>query len=376
MPIPTRIILFCCAFVISFFAIPLVRRIALRNGFTDLPNAKYKVHEVAVPRLGGTAIFSALVVVSLAGARILGHEKHLDLQPLIQILAIAGLIFLIGVYDDLKGLNAWGKFFAQLIVITIFWRMGFRLQVVHFPWFGAITISPTLSFALTTLGIAGLINAMNMIDGIDELAAGVGVIALLILSAMFSHTKDSVTILLAIVLGGATLGFFFHNLYPAQIFMGDSGSMLIGFVLGGVSLEHFNNASDNQTFWLPFLVLAMPIVELLTTIVRRLAVQQSPIQADLEHIHHKLLAIGLTSRWASALLHGVTFLFGLVSVILMKKRSVLNVFIVCVCYVLSFGGYILLTRIYRLRCYSTRSVMPPLLDDENYEKTSRHTDLR
>ena len=348
MSIPKLVVLFLFASLISAVMVPLIRQFALKNRLLDhARSSRRKVHKVSVPRLGGIAIFLALFISSLIFARIT-NDARIDPEGLVSTLGIAGLVLLIGVYDDTRGLNAPRKFLAQFIAMAIFWLLGFRLEVVYLPWIGNLTIPLALSFGLTTLGLIGLINAINWIDGIDELASGTGVIAAAILAAMRFQFNDLTSTLLAVAMSGATLGFFYHNTYPARIFMGDSGALVIGFVLGALSLNHFHTASG-QVFWLPVLILAVPIMDLLTTIVRRLAARHSAFKPDRLHIHHKLLEVGLTPKQASGLLHAITLLLGIVTVILLKIDVQFHLAVIALCYVLLTIGYCSLSYIHRSR---------------------------
>ena len=216
MSIAKLVVLFLFASLISTVIVPLVRRFALKNRLLDhARSSKRKVHKVSVPRLGGIAIFLALFVSSLIFARI-ANDSRIDSEALVGILGVAGLVLLIGVYDDTRGLNAPRKFFAQFIAITIFWLLGFRLEAIYLPWIGNLELPLASSFGLTILGVIGLINAINWIDGIDELASGTGVIVAAILAAMRFQFNDLTSTLIAVAMSGATLGFFYHNTHPAR----------------------------------------------------------------------------------------------------------------------------------------------------------------
>ncbi|MEW5855290.1 MAG: MraY family glycosyltransferase [Myxococcota bacterium] len=290
---------------VSALLTPLVRRWALRAGAVDAGGGR-KIHAGAIPRLGGLAIvmgffapLTGLLVMDAGINRLFLQDE----RKVVGLFAGGLLIALLGIYDDFKGANAPKKFLVQFVVAALLWHAGFRVELVSNPFGEAINLG-WLGLPVTLLWITGVINALNLIDGLDGLAGGVAVFVLATLFAL-GYLQDRVLVcLLCAALGGATLGFLFYNFNPATIFMGDTGSLFLGFVIAAMSIWGSQKSSTAVAVAIPLLALGLPLADTALAMFRRALRGRSMFQADREHIHHKLLDLGLTQRQAVLVLYG------------------------------------------------------------------------
>lgn len=309
------------ALVISGAVTPLVRRLAFRVGAVDEPTAR-RVHTRCIPRLGGLAIVVAFVLplFMLVALRTQIATMWFAQRSLVVGLLAGGLmIAAAGAWDDVRGMRARHKLLAQIAAASVAWAFGLRLECVTLPYFGHISFSP-LSFLVTIAWFVAIINAINLIDGLDGLAAGVGFFACVanfITAYLGGYPGNLVICLLAATLAGAIVGFLFHNFHPATIFMGDTGSMFLGFMLAAIPL--FGVGTDKGgtalAVMVPLLALGLPIFDMISAMVRRLIAGRPIFSADRSHIHHKLLDRGHSHRGAVLILYGLSLLFTVVALV-------------------------------------------------------------
>lgn len=307
---------FSVAAAISLVATPLVRDAAKRRGALDVAHSSRKIHGRAVPRLGGIAIIVAFFgAVGLA--RLMGPIAGFTLSPVMTGAFLAGgaVIAALGIFDDLRGANARTKFAVQFGVAAAMYWSGFRIETLANP-FGPHLELGFLAFPFTLLWIAGIINALNLIDGLDGLAGGVAVVALATTVAVGAQHGRPGMIFFAAVLAGAVLGFLRYNLNPASIFMGDSGSMFLGFVLATLSIGTHQKSTTAVSLLIPIVALGLPIADTLLAMSRRAARGVPMFSADRGHIHHRLLDLGLTHRQTVLVLHGASVLLGCTAIAL------------------------------------------------------------
>jgi UDP-GlcNAc:undecaprenyl-phosphate GlcNAc-1-phosphate transferase len=313
----TFLIAFLLAMTTAAVLTPTVAWAAHRFGLLDQPDFGRKVHVRAIPRLGGVAVvlgmFAPIFALTLHENRIaaaLFATERLVLAFFVGALGIFGL----GLYDDLKGARARLKFIVQIAVAVVMWLAGFRIEAVGGSLDLAVDVG-LLSLPLTVFWFVGVINAVNLIDGLDGLAAGIALIAA---TALFGVALASGQVLLALfmaALGGALVGFLFFNFNPARIFLGDSGSLFLGYVLAATSLwTHHKAAATTVITALPLFVVAVPLLDTTLCIVRRLSRGQSPFAPDREHLHHRLMALGLSHKGAVLTLYSVASIFALAGV--------------------------------------------------------------
>lgn len=298
---------FLFALALTAALTPLVRQTAIRFGALDDATSARKIHGRPVPRLGGVAIAASFYLTLLAYLLYdaASRDVVVSVGPLAVGLTAGGLaIALLGVYDDLFGSGAAKKFTVQSAVGLLVYLLGFRIDQITNP-FGPPLALDWLGLPFTMLWVVGVINAMNLIDGLDGLAAGVGLIAVATNFLLAFDRGDFLTMLVTAVLGGAILGFLFYNFHPASIFMGDTGSMFIGFVLATVAIQTSQKASTTVTILAPIVMLGLPIFDTLLAITRRAAGGLPLFQADREHIHHRLLNLGLSQRQVALVLYAV-----------------------------------------------------------------------
>lgn len=299
------------AMIASILVTPLVKRLAFRIGAVDAPNYR-KVHSRIMPRLGGLAIFIAFLI----GFFILQPEKPKSEEPLMPLAIILGacVIVLTGILDDKYEISAkakmLGQFVAALIIIFV---GGIQIDFINLPFGGELNFG-ILSIPLTILWIVGITNAINLIDGLDGLAAGVSTIALFTLAGMAFIMGNGFVLATAAILAFSTIGFLFYNFHPAKIFMGDTGALFLGFMIAVLSLLGFKNITV-ITFIIPVIMLGVPISDTFFAIVRRVRNKQKWSDPDKSHLHHRLLDMGFSHRQTVLLIYGIAAMFGLAAVI-------------------------------------------------------------
>ncbi|HEX4336102.1 MAG TPA: MraY family glycosyltransferase [Polyangiaceae bacterium] len=294
------------AIVVAALLTPVVRRMAIAIGAVDLPGGR-RVHAVTTPRLGGVAIviaYVAAVVAVIASGGLRGAIS--DLPALWVFLGAGVLIALTGVVDDVRALGAKRKLFLQTVVAVVAWFGGARIATTVFvPGLGPIFIGTALSFVFTIVWILAFINAINLIDGLDGLAGGVVFFATATNLVVAWVTGNVLAAVLNAALSGAVLGFLFYNFNPATIFMGDSGSMFLGYALGTAALmSGRQKESTIASLLVPVIALGLPITDTLLAMVRRMVGRRSLFSADRQHLHHRLLDLGVTHRRAVLILYG------------------------------------------------------------------------
>jgi len=310
-PVPYHVVAFTISSLVVLLSTPVVRAVGLSLGRVDVPDQR-KVHRRPMVRLGGIAIIlgsltSLLVVWSLGGFRVLPPKQEYEVWGVV-LGSIA--FFSIGLADDFFNLSAWKRLLLQGTVATLAWQAGVRIEFLSIPGLGLVPLLDWLSLIVTSLWLVGMTNAINWIDGLDGLAAGVSGIAAvaMLMVCLFMNHPDAA--LLAAALAGATLGFLRYNFNPAQIFMGDGGSYFLGFTLAGVGIIGLVKSVTAVAVVLPYLILAVPLLDMTAVIVGRLRRGQSPFVADDRHLHHRLLRAGLSHRLTVLFIYALTFWVG------------------------------------------------------------------
>ena len=311
--------IFFLSLLASFVLTRYVRDFATARGWVASPTQERHLHKSPLPRLGGVAIFLSFSVSVGAAVLLTMHSPHahsFPLKTLLTILIPAALVFLLGVYDDIRGVGPYFKFGVQGIAGALLYFGGLRivnipvLSGTHvFPWF--------VGLPLTVLWVLAITNAFNLIDGLDGLAAGSALFSTLVAFVVALQGGQSLVTVMTIALAGAILGFLRFNFNPATIFLGDSGSLFIGFLLSAMALEGAQKAPTIVAVAIPVVSFGLPILETALSIVRRLIAGRPVFTADREHIHHKLLQHGMTHRQVVILLYGVSAIFALLSLFLL-----------------------------------------------------------
>jgi UDP-GlcNAc:undecaprenyl-phosphate GlcNAc-1-phosphate transferase len=326
----TYILVLIVSAIGSFWLTPLAARLAFRLGAIDLPNAR-KVHSRPTPRLGGVAVVLGfclpwLAMYLLRNPVAITFQNHETLFGTLMAGVLSMLV--LGVYDDCKGADASKKFIAQIVIAVGLWWGGFRISQIENPWAVESFGLGHFSLPLTVLWIVGVTNAINLLDGIDGLVAGVTACIALSLAVINAISGNIIVTLLTLALAGACVGFLGHNHAPANIFLGDSGSLTIGLVLaciGIVSVFNQGSGSASPIITVPLILFSLPLFDTLRVMVLRLLRGVSIFQADRNHVHHRLLDLGLNHRQAAWTLYGVAASTGLLAITLSLLDSVQQV---------------------------------------------------
>ncbi len=311
--------IFAVSLVVSFVATRQVRDVATRRGWISVPRDGLHVHQTALPRLGGVAIFlsfsfSLILWLGLA----LFYPRLLEgLAPatLLRIYVPACLIFCLGIYDDLHGAGPYLKFSVQVIAALMLFVAGMR--ITDLPVLGAHSLPWFVGLLLTVLWVVAVTNAFNLIDGLDGLAAGSALFSTVVFFVVALVNHSWLGSLMSVALAGAILGFLRFNFNPATIFLGDSGSLFIGFVLSALALAGAQKAPTLVAVAIPVVSFGLPILETALSILRRLISGRPIFTADREHIHHKLLELGMSHRQVVIVLYAVSALFAMLSLFLL-----------------------------------------------------------
>ncbi len=313
------IITFALAFFVTYFVTPVVKNFASKMKVLDIPNDR-KVHSEPVPRLGGAAIYFGFTLAVLA-ALLLSHflGVKVDHKMIFGILLGSSLLVAVGVVDDIRGMRPMTKLAWQVLAALIIIAFGVEINFVSNPLSGSFRIG-LLAVPLTLLWLVGMANAMNMIDGLDGLATGVTAISAMTLFFVALRTHQIGAAILMLALGAAALGFLRYNFAPASIFLGDSGSMFLGFILAASSIMGVLKTTLVVALVIPVLILGVPIFDTLFAIGRRLRSGKSPFEADNKHIHHLLLRAGFNTREAVLSIYLAGFVLSFIALIMALQR--------------------------------------------------------
>ena len=311
---------FAASVLLSFFLTRYIRDVANARGWLSAPATERHLHAVALPRIGGVAIFSAfaltLAIASLVGWRYPSLAFGFSPKTLESILLPASLIFMLGVYDDLRGVGPYTKFAVQGVAGAILF--GFGLRVLDLPvLFGGQLFPWFVSLPLTILWVIGITNAFNLIDGLDGLAAGSSLFSTLVVFVVALLSHSTLVSVLSLAMVGAILGFLRFNFNPATIFLGDSGSLFIGFMLSALALQGAQKSPTIIAIAIPVVSFGLPLLETTLSVIRRFISGRPVFTADREHIHHKLLQLGMSHRQVVIVLYAVSGVFALLSLFLL-----------------------------------------------------------
>ncbi|MBQ5796652.1 MAG: undecaprenyl/decaprenyl-phosphate alpha-N-acetylglucosaminyl 1-phosphate transferase [Firmicutes bacterium] len=306
------LLMFLAAFAVSVICTPLAIKLAPKIGAVDVPKDARRMHTKPMPRFGGMAIF-----LGTMGVIMVFLEKDSQLWGVI----LSGtLMYLVGVVDDLKGISAKVKLLGQIACAAILYCFSIRITTMAnlLPWGpGLIRFPVVISFLVTMVWIVGVTNAVNLIDGLDGLAAGVCCIASLSI-AYTAHLHDRMTTCsIMSALAGACVGFLMFNFNPAKIFMGDSGSLFLGYMLASVSLLGDTPLKSTTALatLVPICVLALPLFDTTFAILRRLWTHRPIMEADRGHLHHRIMAIGWGQRRTVLILYCISGVMGVAAIL-------------------------------------------------------------
>lgn len=326
------------AAVVALISTPVVRSLAFRIGAVDVPKDNRRMHDHPIPRMGGLAIFFGFLLSVLI-------FLPLTLQLRTMLLG-AVVIVILGIFDDIYALSAKLKFAVQIFAALLA-VMGDN-RIMGLSNINIFSSEPYwelgwLSYPITIFWIVGITNAVNLIDGLDGLACGVSTISSMTLLVIALIVSEPDVAILTAALAGACIGFLPYNLNPAKIFMGDTGSTFLGFVLATVSIQGLFKFYTIISFAVPFLMLALPIFDTCFAILRRVSKGQSPMAPDRGHIHHRLIDMGFSQKQAVAVLYVISAILGLSAVVLTTNGTIrAMLFLVALCVAGGMAGMIFL----------------------------------
>ena len=324
---PDYMMAFVIAAGVALLITPGVIFLAAKTGAMDAPDAR-KVHKKPIPRIGGLGIYAAFMVAMLSIMFVVPMSAEVT-NELIGLMVGGSLIVLVGIIDDYKNLPAKvklvGQILAAAVLVVVF---DVRIDFITDP-FGDYIYTEWFAIPVTIFWIVGLTNTVNLIDGLDGLAAGVSTIAAITIFLVALQQDIVLVAVLTAALAGAAFGFLYYNFNPARIFMGDSGSMFLGYMLAGISVIGAVKSAATIALIVPILALGLPILDTTFAIVRRYRGGVPIFKPDKGHLHHRLLDLGFSQRQAVLLMYVISALLGLSAVALTEVSTQIAILIVC-----------------------------------------------
>ncbi len=313
------------AFAGCYLANHILRRAAARRGFLDMPSGR-KMHKRPVPYGGGAGMYIA-AAAALAALYLFWGPAFLYRTEITAIVCGGAVIVLFGLYDDILGSGAVQKLTAEAAAALIMYHAGFRIERISAPWAGSISLGGW-GLAATIFWYWIMMNAINLIDGLDGLAAGVAGISALTILAMSAGSGRPLAICIALITAGVCLGFLPHNFPPARQFMGDAGSLFLGFLLGSLTLLTSTKAPALLTLLIPLVAVGMPVFDAGHAFFRRIIRGAHPFRADTQHFHHRLVGLGLSQKRAVLVMYYISAYLGVMAYVLSQAPPELTVVVV------------------------------------------------
>jgi UDP-GlcNAc:undecaprenyl-phosphate GlcNAc-1-phosphate transferase len=344
-----HLVAFAVALIVAFFSTPIARKIAVNSGAVNVPKDSRRVHKKPMALMGGLAIIAGFLLAlaySLATKDTINISGYFSTPKSIGIMIGTIIIIALGIADDIRPLKARFKFPVQILAAVIVVATGTRITAISKPFQASVAVIPSmmfilediLAFAVSVFWIVGITNAINLIDGLDGLAAGVsGIAALALYIVAVIRRQDDIAII-AVSLVGAIFGFLPYNFNPAKIFMGDTGSTFLGFVLAILSIQGTMKSVTGIALAIPILVLGLPIFDTLFAIIRRVLNGRPIGEADRGHIHHRLLDMGISHKMSVIILYIISAALGIVSIVLVDKGLLPSLGILIIVVMFVIGG--------------------------------------
>ena len=310
-----HLFLFLLSLTLVILLTPFTIRLAEGIGAVDIPTER-KVHKAPIPRLGGVAVILAVGISLLLGAATDIYLGRVFQVNLVGILLGAVVIVAVGLWDDTRNAQPLLKLGCQLIAASIAVSLGVQFELASNPFVEQMRNYfdlGVLAFPLSVLWIVGLTNAMNLIDGLDGLASGIALLTSLTLFLISVNIESGFVTYVYVTLAGSTLGFLRYNRFPARVFLGDTGSMFLGFSLGCLSTTGFQKSFTLSSLTIPVLIFGIPIFDSAAALARRYMRRTGIATADREHLHHRLVELGLTQRQTVLVLYAITVLLGIIA---------------------------------------------------------------
>ncbi len=322
-------IAFMIAFMTAFMMTPQTIRLAKKLGAVDYPEDERRINKITMPRLGGLAVIAGFIISIVYLLIVMTMEGNIDLSKedyYTKLLGFAMGGLIIGVvcfYDDIKGTRAIVKLMAQIVAAIVVVKSGVIIDSIDIPFIKIDSDSELFYEILTVCWIIGITNALNLIDGLDGLSTGISIISCVSLLMIFSlNGSPIISIILITALCGSLVGFLPYNFNPAKTFIGDTGSNFLGYCLSVISILGIAKTYTAIVIVAPLIVLALPLVDTVFAIFRRLIHGKSLkaiIEPDAGHLHHKMLQKGFTQKQAVLILYGLSATFGMFAIILMES---------------------------------------------------------
>lgn len=311
------------AFIASFLTVvvvtPYVIKLAFKFGVTDQPNNR-KVHDKAMPYLGGLAIF--LGVAS-------GYFTSGIFSEEITGITVSGILILIlGLLDDKYDISPLLKLIGQIIAALIVVKTGLTIEILNIPFVGEFDLG-IWAYPITVFWIVAITNAINLIDGLDGLAAGISSIVISTIAIMAAINGNFMILTISVIVLGSTFGFLFFNFHPAKIFMGDAGALFLGYCIAILSLLGLYKSVTLFSFIVPIIIIGVPVFDTTFAIIRRIANKKPISSPDKGHLHHRLLMLGLSHKQTVLVMYGLSIVFSITAVIFTSSTLWGSVFILC-----------------------------------------------
>ena len=300
------------SFIIVYLITPNIRYLGLKFSVVDGKNHR-KIHKKVITKLGGLAIYFGFLGGMIIVAVFNPVFFRVHILQIMGLIICASLILILGIYDDFQGSNAITKLFIQITVALVLIKIGFKLEKIYIP--GLIDLNlGILSVPLTMLWLIGITNAINLIDGLDGLASGIIVIVSAFLCLYGFLFKQFFIVYTSLALIGANLAFLKYNFFPAKIFMGDTGSLFLGFIIGSLAIYRPGTEDLNNLLFLPsVIILILPIIDTFMAVIRRLARKQKIFTGDFSHLHHYYIKLGFSQIQTVTRFYLITIFLGCVS---------------------------------------------------------------
>ena len=327
------------AMVVALIATPVVKSLAFKVGAVDVPKDNRRMHDHPIPRMGGLAIFFGFILSVLL---------YVEMTPQLRGMLLGGVIIVVlGIFDDIYALGAKFKLVIQIVAALTAVLSGNVIETLSNPNVFSSNLYwdlGWLSVPVTVLWIVAITNAVNLIDGLDGLACGVSTISSMTLLVIALVVSEGDVALLMAALAGGCIGFLPYNMNPAKIFMGDTGSTFLGYILAVVSVNGLFKFYTIISFAVPFLMLGLPIFDTCFAFIRRIAHGQSPMHADRSHVHHRLIDMGFNQKQAVAVLYIISAILGLSAVVLTTSGPVkAMLLLMALCFAGAIAGHIFLS---------------------------------
>lgn len=317
------ILIFITALALALIFTPVAIKLAPKIGAIDIPKDNRRMHTKAMPRFGGLAIY-----IGTVGSMLIFLPFSTKLMG---VIAGGTLIFVVGIIDDIKGMSAKLKLGFQILCAVILFQFSVRISFISDPFGDGYYFLPGIvSLLVTVIWVVGVTNTINLIDGLDGLAGGVAFIASISI-AYIAHIDLRIEICMAMLaIAGGSLGFLPYNFNPARIFMGDGGSLFLGFMLAGLSVMSPLKSATIVATIVPVLVLGLPIFDTAFAILRRLVNKRPIMEADKGHLHHRIMAVGLGQKRTVLMLYGISGVMGVAAILMSQDLHIESIFLVII----------------------------------------------